>query len=328
MLMRIRALAAVSVVTLLAASPASADFRLERNLALPPGGAFTLETDLGSVTLTGDSASGAAVTITASRDDFDERFDLRFEESAGSVRVVARRRGGWPRSFWENWFGEGAHFAIRVPAQTAVAIRTSGGSVEASRLAGTALVHTSGGSLRLEAIEGDVHGSTSGGSIHLRDLGGDAVASTSGGSITIADVLGDVRANTSGGSIEIDRVAGDLVAETSGGHVQVRGAGGRVDAHTSGGPVTVGFAPRNNRGGDLSTSGGGVRAEIDPGVSLSIDARSSGGGIDSDLPLTVSGSISRNALRGDLNGGGPTLRLRSSGGGVRISRTPGPASRR
>ena len=94
-----------------------------------------------------------------------------------------------------------------------------------------------------------------------------------------------------------------------------------MEAHSSGGPVTVAFAAGNGRGGDLSTSGGGIRAEIDPAVALSIDATASGGGVDADVPLTVRGRISRDALRGELNGGGALLRMSTSGGGVRISRT-------
>jgi hypothetical protein len=54
-------------------------------------------------------------------------------------------------------------------------------------------------------------------------------------------------------------------------------------------------------------------------VALSIDASASGGRLTSTLPVTIRGEISRRALRGDLNGGGSVLRLRASGGGVRIS---------
>ncbi len=165
----------------------------------------------------------------------------------------------------------------------------------------------------------------------MRDVRGDVVASTSGGSIDITGVRGSLRATTSGGGIAIDTVSGELYASTSGGGVQVRGAGGRVAAHSSGGSVTVRFAAGNNRGGELSTSGGGVRTEVDPSVALTIDASSSGGGVDSELPITGQGPQepfrSSTSLRGDLNGGGAVLRLRSSGGGVRITGTPRSAAR-
>jgi hypothetical protein len=54
-------------------------------------------------------------------------------------------------------------------------------------------------------------------------------------------------------------------------------------------------------------------------VKASIDAHASGGGVNSDVPVTIQGKVESDSLRGDMNGGGPLLRLRSSGGGVRIS---------
>jgi hypothetical protein len=310
-----------------------ADFKTERRLALEPGGTFTLHSDVGDVRLTGDSTSGVVVTVLSGQDDFDELFDLMFEESPGNVAVTVKRRGGWLRHVWTGeWFHDSTHFAIRVPAKTMVNLNTSGGSIEASRLSGRLGVRTSGGSLRLDEIDGPVNGRTSGGSIRVRNVRGDVSVNTSGGSIDIVDVRGGLRATTSGGGIDIDTVSGELYASTSGGGVRIREAGGRVEARTSGGPVTVRFAAGNNHGGELSSSGGGVRAEVDPAVALTIDASSSGGDVESDLPVTVQGVVRNNdpdwpsqpfrkparSLRGDVNGGGALLRLRTSGGGVRI----------
>jgi DUF4097 and DUF4098 domain-containing protein YvlB len=103
--------------------------------------------------------------------------------------------------------------------------------------------------------------------------------------------------------------------------VDVRGAGGRVEASSSGGGVTVRFAPGNSSGGVVSSSGGSVHTEIDPGAKISIDATASGGSVRSDVPVTIQGKVEQDSLRGDMNGGGPLLRLRSSGGGVRIAGT-------
>ena len=332
-----RILLGLPVAIVFLATPAWADFRMERHLALEPGGAFTLESDVGAVTLTGDSTSGATVVVTSRRDDFDELFDLRFDETAGRVTVTVKRRGSRLRGFWSgDWFDDNAHFVIRVPAKTAVNISTSGGSIEASRLTGRLGMRTSGGSLRVEDVEGDVDGRTSGGSVRMRDVRGDTVVGTSGGGIDVTSVRGSLRATTSGGGIDIDTVSGDLQATTSGGGVRIHGAGGRVEARSSGGPVTVRFAAGNNRGGVLSTSGGGLRTELDPSVALTVDASSSGGNVETDLPVTIQGRLQNDgpgqpaapfrqgstSLRGDINGGGEVLRLRSSGGGVRITGIP------
>lgn len=338
---RMKTLFALTVGLAFLATPAWADFRVERHLALEPGGTFTLNADIGTVTLTGDSTSGATVTVTSRRDDFDQLFDLRFDDTPAGATVSIKRRGGWLKGFWDGeWFGYGTQIVVHVPAKTSADIRTSGGSVDASRLAGRLLIRTSGGSVRAEEIDGPVEGSTSGGSIRMRDVRGNTIAQTSGGSIDIVGVRGSLRATTSGGSVDIDTVAGELYTSTSGGSVQVRGAGGRVEAHSSGGSVVVRFAAGNSGGGELSTSGGGVRAEVDPRVALTVDASSSGGDVHSELPVTIQRLASTGggwpeapfrggakSLRGDINGGGAVLRLRSSGGGVRISAMRAPASR-
>ena len=297
---RIAVIVLTSVV--LGPSPAWADFNLQRQLPLAPGGSVLVDTDIGSIILTGDGTSGARVSLTASDDDFERRFSIDFEERPGAVVMRVKRRGSWTDDLFGGWMrNRNVQITVRVPRSTMVTLRTSGGRLSTDDIDGAVALRTSGGSIAARRIRGDVD------------------ADTSGGSIDIADVRGRVRAETSGGSIDITSVTGAVDARTSGGSVDIRGAGGRVDARTSGGGVDVGFAAGNGQGGTLTSSGGRVRAEIDPAVSLSLDASSSGGGVDADVPVTVSGTISRNSLRGDLNGGGPLLRLRSSGGGVRVA---------
>ena len=310
----------LAAALLLAAAPASAGFKLERRLALEPGGTFTLDTSVGAVIVTGDSSSGALVTVTSSADDVDKRFDFRFDERAGAVTVTVTRRGGWTSGLFDSFNGK-VQFTIHVPRKTAVTVTTAGGSVQTSALTGSTRVRSSGGGLTVRDVDGTVDVNTSGGPIEVHSVHGNVSAVTSGGGITIDEVQGSVRADTSGGGIQIAAVRGDVEARTSGGGVHVRDAGGHVNAHSSGGPVTVALAAGNGKGGDLSSSGGGVQAEVDPAVALSIDAASSGGGVTSDLPVTGRGKISSSALSGDLNGGGPVLKLRSSGGGIRISAT-------
>ena len=87
------------------------------------------------------------------------------------------------------------------------------------------------------------------------------------------------------------------------------------------------FSPGNSSGGVVSSSGGSVRTEIDPGARVSIDAHASGGSVNSDVPVTIQGKIDNDSLRGEMNGGGPLLRLRSSGGGVRLTGITRSASR-
>lgn len=282
----------------LLAAPALSETRIEKNLALAPGGRLLVDIEAGRVSVTGGSGSGCRVVVTSSRDDLDDKLDFSFEESAGEVRIVAKRKG---KSWFGNWSFRGKLLVeIEVPERTEIDLDTSGGSLE------------------VDSIHGDVRLDTSGGGIRVTRVRGEVLADTSGGGIHIENVDGEVRADTSGGGITMHDVTGDLVADTSGGSIKIRGAGGRVEADTSGGPIDVEFAPGNSEGGSLSTSGGGITVTLDAGANLEIDASTSGGSVRSDLPITVRGEMDKRSIRGTLGGGGATLKIRASGGGIRI----------
>lgn len=287
-----------ALVLALGPAAARADFLLEKELELAPGGRFELDADSGRITVHGGDRQGVRVRVTSSRDDVEERFDFDFREEPGRVVVRAEKTG----SFVRRWFdgGSGLHFEVEVPRDVSLSLDTAGGSIW------------------VEDIVGPVVADTSGGAITVRQVFGDVRLDTSGGSITAERIDGSVVADTSGGAIDIDGASGNVSADTSGGSVSVRGAGGEVTASSSGGPVTVYFAPGNAAGGSLSTSGGGVTAYVDPAAGLDLDLATSGGRASVDLPVTIRGSTSRSALRGTLNGGGALLKLRSSGGGVRV----------
>lgn len=297
----------------LCAAPAMAETRLEKTLKLEAGGEFSIDTDLGKVTVTGVSASGVHVVVT-SRRDLDDLLRFEFEDGSGRAAVRARKRHPISSFFGDS--GSQVRFEIELPARTTVKVHTSGGAVSLAGTRAPANLHTSGGGIEVRDLQGDLVAETSGGAIRLRDIKGTCRVETSGGGITAIGVDGPLHAETSGGSIETERVTGDARLHSSGGGIHVREAGGRVDADTSGGSIEASFTRGNARGGDLQSSGGGITVVIDPAVGLAIDAH--GNSVSSDLPLTVQGEFSRGSLRGTLGRGGERLHLRTSGGSVRL----------
>ena len=302
------------------AGPAQGAVRIEKHLALAPGGRLSVSTEIGSVVVRGDAASGAAVVVTSDRDDLERDYEMSFVATPGQAQVIVKRRHrGWSWfDGWQHWRGH-VEIAVDVPRATAVSVRASGGRVEASGLQGDAELSSSGGAVVAHELAGKLVAHSSGGSVEVRDLRGDLRLSSSGGSVRATSVQGAVDAQSSGGSVHLEQVAGSVRADSSGGRVEIRGAGGRVAAASSGGPVAGSFAAGNGHGGDVESSGGGVEVRIDPAVGLDLDAATSGGSVSCDLPVTVQGQLSRHSLRGVLHGGGERLHLRSSGGGIRIA---------
>jgi len=309
---------------LLLAAPAAADFRLEKRLALSPGGELLVETAGGSVTVTPGSGDGALVVITSESDKskIDERYTLELSSEGNRARVINKRRPGF--SHWFDWGRTPSlHFEITVPRSTHADVKSSGGGIRVSGLSGNARLRSSGGAVRAFDLIGNVDASSSGGGVEVRRIQGNVDVGSSGGGVDVEKVTGNVVAESSGGGVDVIDVAGDVDASSSGGGVDIEGVGGRVTAESSGGPVSAVLRADNSAGGNLSSSGGGVSVNVDPSARLSIDASSSGGSVSCDLPVRREGKASRTSLRGDLNGGGAPLRVRSSGGGIRIRSSNG-----
>lgn len=282
-------------VLVVTGASAQGESRIEKTLNLDPKGRFVLDTDQGSVTVTGTSSAGARVVVTSNRDDLESLFAFSFEGSSSEARVTARRRhwDGWPRNV-------SMRFEVELPAETRTEVRTSGGGVKLFGLRGASQLKTSGGSIEVSGLVGRLEAETSGGGIHLREVVGDARIDTSGGGIEVESVDGALRAHSSGGPIRVDRVTGSLEAKTSGGSVHAN------------------FGRGNAHGGDLETSGGSIEVAVDPSANFEIDASTSGGSVISDLPIRVVGRISTSSLHGTIGSGGELLRLHTSGGSIHI----------
>ena len=288
--------AVVAALSLLAfASPAAADSRIEKDLALQPGGEFILESEVGGVAVRGTSRSGAHIVITSPRDNLDSELEITFTNTPGMASVAARRKHN---SLWSQ--GISVEFEVDVPAETRTQIRTGGGSIELSGLKGSATVKTSGGPIEITGLVGNLEAFTSGGPIHVKEVTGDTHLGTSGGPIDAEAVDGALNAHTSGGGIRIDRVSG------------------YVEAKTSGGPIHVKYSPGNRHGGVLESSGGSIDVAIDPSANLNLNASTSGGNVSSDIPVRVAGTVSHSRMQGSIGSGGEELRLHTSGGSIRI----------
>ncbi|HNW58421.1 MAG TPA: DUF4097 family beta strand repeat-containing protein [bacterium] len=308
--------------------PALAD--IERTVAksfpVTPGGWLYIDTDLGSIQVTGAAGDKVEITLLQTMDAPTEKaadtilkdLHLDFATTGNEVRVTARY--DHERIF--NWGNRRLklRFTVAVPRVFNVNLKTAGGSISVEDIEGEAISKTSGGGLNFGKIIGPVRGNTSGGSITLESCKGKADVATSGGGITIGRVDGDVQATTSGGSIHIEAAKGRVQAATSGGGITVEEVGGEIDASTSGGSISAHITRQPAGPCRLSTSGGSVNVSLAPGLKVDLNASTSGGRVRSEVDVLVKGEMGRSAMHGQINGGGPELYLRTSGGNITISK--------
>lgn len=120
------------------------------------------------------------------------------------------------------------------------------------------------------------------------------------GSIRMSDVTGIHELDTTNGKIEVVRCAGALAAGTTNGSI-----------HAELASVTAGQPLR------FETTNGRIEVELPKTLAVDVDASTVNGSIDTDLPVAAT-SLGRNSLRGKINGGGTSLTLRTTNGGIAI----------
>jgi len=320
------ALAAVLGLVSISAAHAAIESPIHRNFNVRPGGTLIIDADVGDIKVSVVGTPSVSVDVvrrarTSSRSHADDLFkdlDVDFSQEGNDVRI--RARYNHPTS-WFHWNNDlDVHFVVNVPAQYNVDLKTSGGDIVVSDLNGEVHARTSGGDVSLGRINGAVDAHTSGGDVSMAEGHTTAMLSTSGGDIKVGDATGALSVKTSGGSIDIRRAQSDLKAHTSGGSIEIGDAGGSIDASSSGGSIRARLSRQPRADSKLSTSGGGITVHLAPSVALDIDAHTSGGDVASDVPVTILGKQNDSSLNGKLNGGGPKLVLRSSGGDIRLQK--------
>ena len=141
-------------------------------------------------------------------------------------------------------------------------------------------------------------------------------AQSGSGDLRIANINGAVRAGTGSGSIQADGLRGHIVLHTGSGDIHASFDNSNdVKAQTGSGDIDVSGTP--SAGWDLKTGSGDVTLHTD-GAHYSINATTGSGSVHSDQSISTHGTIGHHHITGDINGGGPTVRIVTGSGDIRI----------
>lgn len=298
----------------LLATPAVLPAKITRTVAktftVQPGGNFKAATQGGDITV--KTADITEVRITAKQvirastekeaDEILQDLTLTLEQNGNDILAEAKFEKG--RSGWHfgNWPPVNVSFEVTVPRHFNLNLNTSGGDITAGSVTGNVRARTSGGSMKFDRVDGEID------------------AHTSGGDIVLKEGTARAKLGTSGGNIEIDRAGGPTEVSTSGGDIAINSVTQLISATTSGGNVRATLTEPLKQDAVLSTSGGDVRVRIVKGAGFELDASTSGGGVRAEgLTITIAkGGVGKSRLVGSVNGGGPRLKLRSSGGDISV----------
>jgi len=145
---------------------------------------------------------------------------------------------------------------------------------------------------------------------------------TGDGSITADGLAGAVRLKTGDGRIEANGMDGSLTAETGDGSIRIKGRLDVMNIRTGDGSIEADLSSGSKMASawDVQTGDGHVTLRLPEGFAADLDVHTNDGHVDVGLPVTMQGAIRDREVRGKLNGGGPSLRVRTGDGGIRLAR--------
>jgi TonB family protein len=303
-----------------AARPADAQFWVQFEVAVPRGYSVEVNTEAGDVT-TGDVGGTAAIHTQGGN------------IKTGRIGASGLRDSSWGRSA-AKLETEGGHIQVLDVAGDLTAF-TGGGHINIGNIAGDASLRTGGGHIRAGQIGGRAELETAGGNITVARAENFVSVRTGGGQIDFGEVRGSVHAQTGGGGIRVMSVSGPMELESSSGSICLTRVAGALQAATSGGMITAWINPDAPSGGgnvrlagasQLASGNGDILVFLPRNLAANIDATVANGGerrIEADpaLHLTMQGSGNGSGpvhALAVLNGGGATLKLRTTTGKIRL----------
>ena len=154
------------------------------------------------------------------------------------------------------------------------------------------------------------------GDINDDGVGENAKLGTGSGGIHATGLQGGFVANTGSGNIYIEQTGqGDVKAQTGSGSIELKGVHGSLRAGTGSGNMKIVGTPTSDW--KLETGSGTIEYWAG-NAGFTLDASTGSGTVHTDQEMAVQGSFDKHHITGKVHGGGPTLRMETGSGDIRV----------
>jgi len=298
--------------SLLAQEPART---VRDTVALSGDGTLSIDNHEGRITVTTwarDRVRYEAEILPTDEDPEAEKVTIRTDRDGDRLRLATVHEEGDDESvvfgFTEDGFQWGGvdipdvHYTITMPSSADLLVDDHESTVD---------VRDHAGRLEIDSHEGP---------ITVDGHRGALTVDTHESPVSVTDQTGDVTLDTHEGTMELRRVEGRLSVDTHDGDLEVTDLNGGLWFEAHDGSATASFSALSDdvvadtHDGDVT-----LRLPADAGFSLNTDVDE-----DADLTSTFNLAPLRETeddavnVRGDINGGGPTIRLTSHEGTVAL----------
>ncbi len=205
------------------------------------------------------------------------------DQSGRSISIEARRPAAIGSLFGVD--SGSARLVASVPSTCDVIVRSGDGAVSIEGVTGRLELRTEDGRVRGLDLEGDIVVAIGDGSIRLESVDGRLELSSGDGGVNVEGRLTELRVETGDGSIRLRAEPGSLMEGDW----------------------------------DVWTGDGGIVLNLPPGFDANLDAETGDGVVRPGRDVVVlSDASDRSHLEGRIGSGGPSLRLRTAEGSIRV----------
>lgn len=258
-----------------------------------PGGTLVVDMDHGNVEVLTTREDRVLIELERiaqadNREQAQRMIDQHvydFRQVGNDVRIRSRyedEKGIMRR--WRNQSRIKLRLTVRVPEQYNVDFSSGAGNVE------------------IYAVEGRIEGRTGAGNIELDDVRGTVDITSGAGNIEVGGDVSWAKVHTGAGNIELYNLTG------------------AVEANTGAGNVTAEIMRQPSRASSLSSGAGNVTVHLARTVGVYVDATAALGSAECEYDLKVEGKWLKKSFAGEVNGGGPELRIHAGVGNVALLR--------
>ena len=271
-------LAATALLALAAVPALATEATFERNLTFNGRLELSVATGSGNIHLT--QGSGNQIRIFGKVNSNWGASDERVREIAANPPI--EQTGNIVRigARHENYNHISIDYEIQAPADAYLDAGSGSGNIVDDSIGENAKLNTGSGNIHATGLHGGFTVGTGSGNIYAEQIG-----------------QGDVKAETGSGNIELKNLRGGLRADTGSGNINVTGT------PTSAWHLHTGSGNADFWAGDAP---------------LTLDAETGSGSIHTDREMLTQGSNDRHHVTGKLNGGGPTVRIDTGSGDIRV----------
>lgn len=227
-----------------------------------------------------------------------KKITVDFEQSSSSLTIITDRPEPRPQGINSMYL----EFRLYIPSGVRVNVKTSNGSIDASGMRDTMYLRSSNGR------------------VTVNDQKGDLTIRTSNGSIESTNVVGEIDVESSNGRIVLNNVTGQIDAETSNGSIEVFTTQliESADLRTSNASIKFKAKMRDQGRYDMETSNGSIDIWLDKHEGYDLYAKTSTGRIQFNFSTKLVGTYEKNYVKGEIQGGGANVTLKTSNGGITI----------